>query len=102
MANLLAVLGVMAAMVPLKDPTTPINGVVSSSASPQVAASSLPKLQSVILGSGPAVAVLGGKDYRHGETVSGWRIAAIQQDRVVLEKGGERTTLTLFAKRIVR
>ncbi len=102
MANMLTLLGMLAVMTPLKDPTTPLAGGQLQGDTQQVAVAGMPKLQSIILGNGPAIAVLSGKGYRHGEQVAGWRVAGISSDRVVLDKGQERVTLTLFADKILR
>ena len=60
----------------------------------------LPKLQSVVLGNGPALAVLNGKSYRVGQQVDGYTLVAINADAVVLEKAGKRHAVTLFASKI--
>lgn len=57
-------------------------------------------MQSVILGSGPALAVLDGQSYRVGQQVNGFRLVGISADSVVLEKAGKRQTLTLFGSKI--
>lgn len=67
---------------------------------PERQSAGLPKLQSVVLGNGPALAVLNGKSYRVGQQVEGYRLVAISADAVVLEKGGKRQSLTLFASKI--
>lgn len=101
MANLMATLGLVAALTPLMDPTTPLSGMAAGAQAPQIA-SELPRLQSIVLGNGPALAVLGGQGYHRGELVAGWQISAIGRDRVELEKGQEKTTLVLFADKIIR
>ncbi|ALP40887.1 MSHA biogenesis protein MshK [Aeromonas schubertii] len=101
MASLLLVLGAVVALgTPLKDPTTPLSGGGAGDA--QVAAAGLPRLQSIVLGNGPALAVLGGKSYRQGDQVAGWRISSITGDRVMLERGQEKTSLTLFGDKVIR
>ena len=82
----------------LQDPTAPLAGS-STGASPTKAAG-LPRLQSIILGNGPALAVLNGQSYRIGQRVDGYQLVAIRADAVVLEKAGKRQTLTLFGSKI--
>ncbi|MFR9720017.1 MSHA biogenesis protein MshK [Aeromonas diversa] len=102
MASLFLVLGAVAALgTPLKDPTTPLTGGSSGGAT-QVAATGLPRLQSVVIGNGPALAVLGGKSYRQGDQVAGWHISSITGDSVVLERGQEKTSLILFGDKVIR
>ncbi|MBP4034612.1 MSHA biogenesis protein MshK [Aeromonas sp. PrichA-15] len=82
----------------LQDPTLPLVG--SGSAASVAKEAGLPRLQSVILGSGPALAVLDGQSYRVGQQVNGFRLVGISADSVVLEKAGKRQTLTLFGSKI--
>lgn len=82
----------------LQDPTAPLAGT-STGAGP-VKAAGLPRLQSIILGNGPALAVLNGQSYRIGQLVDGYQLVAISADSVVLEKGGKRQALTLFGSKI--
>ncbi|MCX4031984.1 SctD/MshK family protein [Aeromonas caviae] len=82
----------------LQDPTMPLAG--SGSAASVAKEAGLPRLQSVILGSGPALAVLDGQSYRVGQQVNGFRLVGISADSVVLEKAGKRQTLTLFGSKI--
>ncbi|WP_084214844.1 hypothetical protein [Aeromonas simiae] len=100
MANMLAVLGVLSALAPLQDPTMPL--VMPELQHGQERVASQPRLQSVILGSGPAIAVLDGKGYRHGEEVAGWRVLSIGLNRVELGRENERLSLSLFGNSIVR
>ena len=85
----------------LQDPTAPLTAM-STSASPDKVAGllKLPKLQSVILGNGPALAVLNGQSYRVGQRIDGYRLVSISADAVVLEQAGKRQTLTLFGSKI--
>ena len=57
-------------------------------------------MQSVILGNGPALAVLNGQSYRVGQRIDGFLLVGISADAVVLEKAGKRQTLTLFGSKI--
>lgn len=56
-------------------------------------------MQSVILGNGPALAVLNGQSYRVGQRIDGFLLVGISADAVVLEKAGKRQTLTCLAAR---
>lgn len=95
---LCCLLGPLAQAEVLQDPTAPLAGS-GAAASPSKDAG-LPRLQSVILGSGPALAVLDGQSYRVGQQVNGFRLVGISADSVVLEKAGKRQTLTLFGSKI--
>ncbi len=91
-------LGPLAQAEVLQDPTTPLAGSVPAASATRDAG--LPRLQSVILGNGPALAVLNGQSYRVGQQVNGFRLVGISADSVVLEKAGKRQTLTLFGSKI--
>lgn len=82
----------------LQDPTAPLAGTAPAASASKGAG--LPRLQSVILGNGPALAVINGQSYRVGQQVNGFRLVAIGADSVVLEKAGKRQTLTLFGSKI--
>ncbi|WP_033135035.1 SctD/MshK family protein [Aeromonas finlandensis] len=84
----------------LQDPTAPLAGVVTGSSVTSQSGSGLPKLQSIMLGNGPALAVLNGKSYRVGQQVDGYTLLSINADAVVLEKAGKRHAVTLFASKI--
>lgn len=84
----------------LQDPTAPLSGVTSGASATGSREAGLPRLQSIMLGNGPALAVLNGSSYRVGQQVEGYRVVAISADAVVLEKGGKRQSLTLFASKI--
>ena len=84
----------------LQDPTAPLSGTTSGASATGQNSAGLPKLQSIMLGNGPALAVLNGSSYRVGQQVEGYRVVAISADAVVLEKGGKRQSLTLFASKI--
>lgn len=95
---LCCLLGPLAQAEVLQDPTAPLAGS-SAAASPSKGAG-LPRLQSVILGNGPALAVLNGQSYRVGQRIDGFLLVGISADAVVLEKAGKRQTLTLFGSKI--
>lgn len=95
---LCCLLGPLAQAEVLQDPTAPLAGS-STGASPSKGAG-LPRLQSVILGNGPALAVLNGQSYRVGQRIDGFLLVGISADAVVLEKAGKRQTLTLFGSKI--
>ncbi len=95
---LCCLLGPLAQAEVLQDPTAPLAGS-GAVASPSKGAG-LPRLQSVILGNGPALAVLDGQSYRVGQRIDGFLLVGISADAVVLEKAGKRQTLTLFGSKI--
>ncbi|WP_425934577.1 SctD/MshK family protein [Aeromonas rivipollensis] len=95
---LCCLLGPLAQAEVLQDPTAPLAGS-GATASPSKGAG-LPRLQSVILGNGPALAVLNGQSYRVGQRIDGFLLVGISADAVVLEKAGKRQTLTLFGSKI--
>ncbi len=95
---LCCLLGTLTQAEVLQDPTAPLAG--NSAAASQSKGAGLPRLQSVILGSGPALAMLNGQSYRVGQRVDGYQLVAIRADAVVLEKAGKRQTLTLFGSKI--
>ncbi|WP_461602874.1 SctD/MshK family protein [Aeromonas rivipollensis] len=95
---LCCLLGPLAQAEVLQDPTAPLAGS-GEAASPSKEAG-LPRLQSVILGNGPALAVLNGQSYRVGQRIDGFLLVGISADAVVLEKAGKRQTLTLFGSKI--
>lgn len=95
---LCCLLGPLAQAEVLQDPTAPLAGS-GVAASPSKDAG-LPRLQSVILGNGPALAVLNGQSYRVGQRIDGFLLVGISADAVVLEKAGKRQTLTLFGSKI--
>ncbi|MFM5162054.1 MSHA biogenesis protein MshK [Aeromonas rivipollensis] len=95
---LCCLLGPLAQAEVLQDPTSPLAGS-GAAASPSKGAG-LPRLQSVILGNGPALAVLNGQSYRVGQRIDGFLLVGISADAVVLEKAGKRQTLTLFGSKI--
>ena len=84
----------------LQDPTAPLSGVTGGASATGSREAGLPRLQSIMLGNGPALAVLNVSSYRVGQQVEGYRVVAISADAVVLEKGGKRQSLTLFASKI--
>jgi MSHA biogenesis protein MshK len=84
----------------LQDPTAPLADVAVGASATGESSAGLPKLQSIILGNGPALAVLNGKSYRVGQQVDAYTLLAITADTVVLEKAGKRHTLALFASKI--
>lgn len=84
----------------LQDPTAPLAEVAIGSGVSGQHSAGLPKLQSIVLGNGPALAVLNGRSYRVGQQVDGYTLVAISADAVVLEKAGKRHTVTLFASKI--
>lgn len=84
----------------LQDPTAPLADVAVGARATGESSAGLPKLQSVMLGNGPALAVLNGKSYRVGQQVDGYMLLAINADAVVLEKAGKRHTVALFASKI--
>lgn len=81
----------------LQDPTAPLADVAVGARATGESNAGLPKLQSVVLGNGPA---LNGKSYRVGQQVDGYTLVAINADAVVLEKAGKRHAVTLFASKI--
>lgn len=95
----LALCGQPAQAEVLQDPTAPLAGM-SEGAGASSPTAGLPRLQSIILGNGPALAVLDGQSYRVGQQIGGYRLVAISADSVVLEKGGKRQALTLFGSKI--
>ncbi|HGY1050627.1 TPA: MSHA biogenesis protein MshK [Aeromonas salmonicida subsp. pectinolytica] len=97
---LCCLLGSVAKAEVLQDPTEPLEVINSQAGAVESPSAGLPKLQSVVLGNGPALAVLNGKSYRVGQQVEGYRLVAISADAVVLEKGGKRQSLTLFASKV--
>lgn len=84
----------------LQDPTAPLAEMAGGPAASGQGSAGLPKLQSIVLGNGPALAVLNGKSYRIGQQIEGYTLVAIQADGVVLEKAGKRHALTLFASKV--
>lgn len=97
---LCCLLGPVAQAEVLQDPTEPLDGMNSQAGATASQSAGLPTLQSVMLGNGPALAVLNGKSYRVGQQVEGYRLVSISADAVVLEKGGKRQSLTLFASKV--
>ncbi|MCV3288639.1 MSHA biogenesis protein MshK [Aeromonas media] len=95
---LCCLLGPLAQAEVLQDPTAPLAG--SGAAANPSKDAGLPRLQSVILGNGPALAVLNGQSYRVGQRIDGFLLVGISADAVVLEKAGKRQTLTLFGSKI--
>ena len=95
---LCCLLGPLAQADVLQDPTAPLAG--SGAAGGPSKGAGLPRLQSVILGNGPALAVLNGQSYRVGQRIDGFLLVGISADAVVLEKAGKRQTLTLFGSKI--
>nr|WP_276556218.1 MSHA biogenesis protein MshK [Aeromonas piscicola] len=93
-------LGSVAQAEVLQDPTEPLDGMNSQAGATASQSTGLPTLQSVMLGNGPALAVLNGKSYRVGQQIEGYRLVAISADAVVLEKGGKHQSLTLFASKV--
>ncbi|MGL4249505.1 MAG: SctD/MshK family protein [Aeromonas sp.] len=84
----------------LQDPTAPLADVAREARAAGESRASLPKLQSIVLGNGPALAVLNGKSYSVGQQVDGYTLVVIHADAVVLEKTGKRHTVTLFASKV--
>ena len=84
----------------LQDPTAPLAGMGVGKGAGQSATAGVPRLQSIIIGNGPALAVLNGQSYRVGQQIEGYQLVAISTDSVVLEKGGKRQSLTLFGSKI--
>lgn len=84
----------------LQDPTAPLAGMSASKGANPSATAGVPRLQSIIIGNGPALAVINGQSYRVGQRIEGYQLVAISADAVVLEKGGKRQSLTLFGSKI--
>ncbi|MBL0563666.1 SctD/MshK family protein [Aeromonas hydrophila] len=84
----------------LQDPTAPLADVAVGARTTEESSATLPKLQSVVLGNGPTLAVLNGKVYRVGQQVDGYTLVAITADTVVLEKAGKRHAVTVFASKV--
>ncbi|MGL4793063.1 MAG: SctD/MshK family protein [Aeromonas jandaei] len=84
----------------LQDPTAPLADMAVGASATSQNSAGLPKLQSIMLGNGPALAVLNGKSYRVGQQVDGYKLVAINADAVVLEKAGKRHSVALFASKI--
>ena len=97
---LCCLLGAVAQAEVLQDPTEPLDGMNSRAGVSASQSAGLPTLQSVMLGNGPALAVLNGKSYRVGQQFDGYMLRAIKADAVVLEKAGKRHTVLLFASKI--
>ncbi|MFB2865407.1 MSHA biogenesis protein MshK [Aeromonas sp. MdU4] len=84
----------------LQDPTAPLADVTMGAKTTAQSNAGVPKLQSIMLGNGPALAVLNGKSYRVGQQVDGYTLISITADAVVLEKAGKRHSVSLFASKI--
>jgi MSHA biogenesis protein MshK len=83
----------------LQDPTRPPAAAMASSAAP-AAASSGPRLQSILVGreaGGRQLAVIDGETVRLGEQFHGARVARIGDNEVELVRGSERQVLRLYA-----
>jgi MSHA biogenesis protein MshK len=83
----------------LQDPTRPPAAAMASSATP-AAASSGPRLQSILVGreaGGRQLAVIDGETVRLGEQFHGARVARIGDNEVELVRGSERQVLRLYA-----
>lgn len=74
------------------DPTRPPTGQVASPENQTRGAGADPELQSILIGGGRRLALIGGKAYRVGERLDGLTVQNIFRDRVVLQgEGGTRT-----------
>jgi MSHA biogenesis protein MshK len=83
----------------LQDPTRPPAAAMAASAAP-VAASSGPRLQSILVGreaGGRRLAVIDGETVRLGEQFHGARVTRIGDNEVELVRGSERQVLRLYA-----
>jgi MSHA biogenesis protein MshK len=96
---LLAVSALQARAQALQDPTRPPAAAMASSAAP-AAASSGPRLQSILVGreaGGRHLAVIDGETVRLGEQFHGARVTRIGDNEVELVRGSERQVLRLYA-----
>lgn len=75
-----------------QDPTQPVGAVAVHNSQQQL------KLESVLLSGERKVAVINGKAYQQGERVNGALLKSIKKRSVILEKGNQQETLTLFKK----
>jgi MSHA biogenesis protein MshK len=94
---LLTMLGASAHGQGLPDPTRPAVGPGSGSSGD--AAATLPQLQVVLIGHGPAgrkVAVISGQTLRIGDKFDGAVLAGISANEVVLRNGNKVSVLKLF------
>lgn len=57
-----------------------------------------PQLEGIWVDSGMRVAFISGQSLSVGDTIMGWRVAAIYSSQVVLQRGSETKTLKLEAK----
>jgi MSHA biogenesis protein MshK len=96
---LLAASALQARAQALQDPTRPPAAAMASSAAP-AAASSGPRLQSILIGreaGGRHLAVIDGETVRLGEQFHGARVTRIGDNEVELVRGSERQVLRLYA-----
>lgn len=80
----------------LPDPTRPPEGLLMLSANGGALISAEPQLQSVIVGTGGRLAVIGGQTFKLGDRIGDARLVRIAENEVVLAGIGGRRTLKLF------
>ena len=86
----------------LPDPTRPLRapqGAADANASTP-ALQTLPVLQGILLGNGPAKAWFNGVAWRVGDVVQGYRIRAITAHQVWLERDGQRIPLSVYSDKV--
>lgn len=86
----------------LPDPTRPLRATsaASGTGSSAAAVQTLPVLQGILLGNGPAKAWFNGAAWRVGDVVQGYRIRAITAHQVWLEHDGQRIPLSVYSDRV--
>ena len=96
---MLALLGIASSFVHaenLRDPTRPPASFGAPPAEGIAPRSPTPKLQSVLIGPGRAIAVISGQTVKVGDSVDGAKVVAIREGEVVLRTGKDLQTLKLF------
>lgn len=84
------------------DPTAPL-GFTPSSQPAKKKVYRLPKLDAILCASdGSCSAVLNGKSVRKGQSINGYIVSQINEERVTLSRGGKRWALTVFKEQVVQ
>lgn len=96
---LLASLSAAAGADTLVDPTQPLTGATSTAGAGQQR-QSLPALQGIVMSSSGRSAMLNGQSVRVGQSVAGYRVLAIHTGNVILERDGQRHSLSLYSDKV--
>ncbi|MDD1782197.1 general secretion pathway protein GspB [Enterovibrio sp. ZSDZ35] len=86
----------------IDDPTAPLGYRAPATVKKQTTFR-LPKLDAIMCSSEQyCSAILDGESVQQGQTIKGFSVSAIRENRVVLNRGNKRWSLTIFNEQVVQ